>query len=94
MQNGIIIEQPVDLTTLTPRYTAQVLAMLDYASGGKPGPLPDPVQPAPVANQPFFMYALDWSGGGGAGGGWSSRWEGGGGREMTARSGLKVESCT
>jgi hypothetical protein len=54
MQNGEIIEQPVNLETLTPRYTSQVLAMLDYVAGNKPSPI-DPVQPAPVAGQPFFM---------------------------------------
>jgi hypothetical protein len=47
-----IIEQPVDLTTLTPRYTQRAIAILESAAGIAPALN---VTPAPKPGQPFFL---------------------------------------
>jgi hypothetical protein len=51
---------PVRCDCVFSRYTEQVLALLDIASGNKPNPTPvDPITPAPAAGQPFFLYVTN-----------------------------------
>ena len=45
MENETVIEQPVDLTTLTPRYTAKTLELLDAAAAAQ----------AKGQGSPFYM---------------------------------------